>query len=76
VSVIWVSICLLVLLVAMLLEVSFYGVEHVDGSGLASVFKEAFMAKFKEVSLHLYDATEQDKGMSLLGYSVWHQKNI
>jgi hypothetical protein len=37
----------------------------VDDSKLASGFKEAFVAKFKAVSLNLYDMTEQVNGRSL-----------
>jgi hypothetical protein len=37
----------------------------VDDSKLASVCKDPVVANFKEVSLYLYDVTEQDKGRSL-----------
>jgi hypothetical protein len=47
-----------------------------NDSVLASVCKEAFVAKFKEVSLHLYDVTEQDNGRSVWGESVYNQKDF
>ena len=60
----------------MLLGVSFYGVEHVDVSGMASVCTEDIVANFKEVSQHLYYMTEQDNGRSLSGKSDCHARNF